>query len=244
MGETPRRGRAAHRAHRQDRRRRSDQELLSSLQEPPHPRCPPAANRHPHHRPPAAGCWTCGRANPSPRRARGRSGIPRFPGREAPVTLPQACSWRETYRRSGASTPLRISFAFSWELVRAKLVPATSPVGHATMREMPPRRIRAANSARSSRRPAGPTKGRPARSPSWPGCWPIIITRAWFGPSPNTVWVPRFQRSQARQLAAVARSVGRVRRAGMKCAAEPVPSNRRAMARRNADPRPRSPPRR
>jgi hypothetical protein len=138
MGETPRRGRAAHRAHRQDRRRRSDQELLLSLQEPPHRRCPPAANQHPHHRPPAAGYWTCGRAHPSPRRARGRSGIPRFPGREAPVTLPQACAWRETYRRSGASTPLRISFAFSWELIRAKLVPAPSPVGHAKMREMPP----------------------------------------------------------------------------------------------------------
>jgi hypothetical protein len=49
MGETPRRERATHRAHRQDRRRRSDQELLPSLQEPPHRRCPPAANRHPHH---------------------------------------------------------------------------------------------------------------------------------------------------------------------------------------------------
>ena len=121
MGETPRRGRAAHRAHRQDRRRRSDRELLPSLQEPPHRRCPPAANRHPRHRPPAAGYWTCVRANPSPRRARGRSWIPLFPGQEAPAKLPQVCS-------------LRISFAFSWELVRAKLVPATPPAGYASMR--------------------------------------------------------------------------------------------------------------
>ena len=104
MGETPRRGRAAHRAHRQDRRRRSDRELLPSLREPPHRRCPPAANRHPRHRPPAAGYWTCVRANPSPRRARGRSWILRFPGREAPAKLPQVCSGRET--RQPSQVPL------------------------------------------------------------------------------------------------------------------------------------------
>jgi hypothetical protein len=43
----------------------------------------------------------------------------------------------------------------------------------------------------SSRRPAGPTNGRPARSSSCPGCSPTITMDARPGPSPKTVWVAR-----------------------------------------------------
>lgn len=39
------------------------------------------------------------------------------------------------------------------------------------------------------RAPAGPTKGRPARSSRSPGCSPTITIRASSGPSPKTVWV-------------------------------------------------------
>src|SRR5213593_1957437 len=80
----------------------------------------------------------------------------------------------------------------------------------------------AASSARSSTRPAGPTNGLPARSSSWPGCSPTIITRARFGPSPKTVCVPRVHSGQPRQPAAASRSVASVRYSGKKSAAEPV----------------------
>src|SRR5438094_1538581 len=91
------------------------------------------------------------------------------------------------------------------------------------------RAIEAAASARSSRRPAGPTNGWPARSSSWPGCSPISITRARGLPSPNTVCVPRLYRSQPRQPAAAARSAGSIFRAGRKSAADPVVCRRLAM---------------
>src|ERR687886_870789 len=53
--------------------------------------------------------------------------------------------------------------------------------------------------ASSRTRPAGPTKGWPARSSWSPGCSPTIITSARPGPSPNTVCVPVRNRSHARQ---------------------------------------------
>src|ERR1700733_5733088 len=68
----------------------------------------------------------------------------------------------------------------------------------------------AAASALSSTAPAGPTNGRPARSSLSPGCSPTIMMRAVCWPSPKTVWVPSFQRSQALQPAAAARNAGNV----------------------------------
>jgi hypothetical protein len=49
---------------------------------------------------------------------------------------------------------------------------------------------------------AGPTKGLPERSSSLPGCSPINMTFTRRAPSPKTVCVPVFQRSQAWQWAA------------------------------------------
>src|SRR5215216_3957951 len=70
-------------------------------------------------------------------------------------------------------------------------------------------------------RPAGPTNGFPSRSSRSPGCSPRKISLAFAGPSPNTVWVPVFHRSQARQPAAASRSFGNVARSGTKVAAVP-----------------------
>jgi hypothetical protein len=48
----------------------------------------------------------------------------------------------------------------------------------------------------SSSFPAGPTNGLPAMSSESPGCSPTNITRAFFGPPPNTVW---FRAREARR---------------------------------------------
>src|SRR5512133_2134801 len=90
----------------------------------------------------------------------------------------------------------------------------------------------AASSARSRRRPAGPTKGRPERSSSSPGCSPTRRISAVAGPSPNTVCVPRSHSGQARQPAAARRSEGRVGCSGTRGAAvcsSPRSGVRRAM---------------
>src|SRR5213080_2159692 len=63
----------------------------------------------------------------------------------------------------------------------------------------------ASSSASSSSLPAGPTNGRPARSSRSPGCSPTNISSAERPPSPNTVCVPFFHRSHARQPAAASR---------------------------------------
>src|SRR5439155_25441883 len=63
----------------------------------------------------------------------------------------------------------------------------------------------ASSSASSSSWPAGPTNGRPARSSRSPGCSPTNISSAERPPSPNTVCVPFFHRSHARQPAAAPR---------------------------------------
>src|SRR5437773_9052084 len=52
------------------------------------------------------------------------------------------------------------------------------------------------------------------------------MTRACFGPSPNTVCVPSVQRWQPRHVIAAARSFGNVGFGGMKSAAEPVETAR------------------
>src|SRR6185295_18577293 len=77
----------------------------------------------------------------------------------------------------------------------------------------------ASASARSSSLPAGPTNGWPLRSSSLPGCSPTNISSAFFAPSPNTVWVPRRQRSQAWQSLAAARTLSIVGRSGISSAA-------------------------
>src|SRR5687767_7783520 len=74
----------------------------------------------------------------------------------------------------------------------------------------------AASSALSNKRPAGPTKGLPVRSSSLPGCSPINMTLARREPSPKTVCVPFFQRSQARQPAAAFLTSVSVGRGGIK----------------------------
>src|SRR5439155_21685 len=68
----------------------------------------------------------------------------------------------------------------------------------------------AAASASSSTRPAGPTKGLPAMSSLSPGCSPTKTTFAVRRPSPNTVCVAFFQRSQAWQCAAASRHAPRL----------------------------------
>src|SRR5436190_21733427 len=80
----------------------------------------------------------------------------------------------------------------------------------------------AAASASSNNLPAGPTKGLPVRSSSLPGCSPTnrIVERRL--PSPKTVCVPFFHRSQALQSAAAALSEGSVNCFGIKSAAEDV----------------------
>ena len=65
----------------------------------------------------------------------------------------------------------------------------------------------ASASARSSSLPAGPTNGWPLRSSASPGCSPTSISAAPRGPSPNTVCVPIFQRSQPRQSFDASRAV-------------------------------------
>jgi hypothetical protein len=60
----------------------------------------------------------------------------------------------------------------------------TALVTYASDRSMPAR-----PRSSSSSRPAGPTKGRPVRSSSSPGCSPTSTTRALTLPSPNTVCV-------------------------------------------------------
>src|SRR5581483_2657695 len=74
----------------------------------------------------------------------------------------------------------------------------------------------AACSASSSKRPAGPMKGSPARSSSLPGCSPTSTTRACFGPLPNTVCVALRYRSQPRHRFAARSSVASVLRSGKK----------------------------
>src|SRR5919197_3213719 len=81
----------------------------------------------------------------------------------------------------------------------------TAFVTYASLRSMP-----ASSSASSRTRPAGPTKGRPARSSLSPGCSPTKTISAVRAPSPKTVCVPVFQRSQAWQSAAASRSFGRL----------------------------------
>src|SRR5689334_15539374 len=78
----------------------------------------------------------------------------------------------------------------------------------------------ASSSALSNRRPAGPTKGLPVRSSSLPGCSPINMTLTRRAPSPKTVCVPVFQRSQARQSAAASFNEESVGRGGIKSTAE------------------------
>src|SRR5262249_30560781 len=78
----------------------------------------------------------------------------------------------------------------------------------------------AASSASSSRRPAGPTKGLPERSSSLPGCSPISMTLTRRAPSPKTVCVPVFQRSQAWQSAAAVLSDGSVGLGGIRSTVE------------------------
>src|SRR3954468_18942433 len=80
----------------------------------------------------------------------------------------------------------------------------------------------ASTRARSSSLPAGPTKGCPLRSSSLPGCSPTNINSALFPPSPNTVCVPRSQRSHAWQSFAAARTLSTVGRSGIRSAAECV----------------------
>src|SRR4051794_38468171 len=82
----------------------------------------------------------------------------------------------------------------------------TALVTYASERSMP-----AASSPSSSTLPAGPTKGRPARSSLSPGCSPTNTISAFSDPSPKTVCVPVFQRSQALQSAASALSSSRLR---------------------------------
>src|SRR6202008_4094333 len=77
----------------------------------------------------------------------------------------------------------------------------------------------AASSASSSKRPAGPTKGLPERSSSLPGCSPTNMTFTRLAPSPKTVCVPVFQRSQAWQSAAAVLSDESVGRGGIRSAA-------------------------
>jgi len=61
-------------------------------------------------------------------------------------------------------------------------------------------------SALSSRRPAGPTKGRPFLSSSSPGCSPTSITRACGSPAPKTVCVAFAHKEQFWQPRASSRS--------------------------------------
>src|SRR5438105_14585064 len=70
-------------------------------------------------------------------------------------------------------------------------------------------------SASSSRWPAGPTNGFPARSSRSPGCSPTNMTVAPTAPSPNTVWVPVSCRSQAWHDAAASLRLGRLSWSGM-----------------------------
>src|SRR6266850_3826624 len=77
----------------------------------------------------------------------------------------------------------------------------------------------ASSSAASNSRPAGPTKGLPARSSSLPGCSPTNITFDRRRPSPKTVCVPVFQRSHALQSAAASLSNDNVGRGGIKSSA-------------------------
>src|SRR5215204_774635 len=74
----------------------------------------------------------------------------------------------------------------------------------------------AASSASSNKRPAGPTKGLPVKSSSLPGCSPTNMTFTRREPSPKTVCVPFFQRSQARQSAAASLTDESVGRGGIK----------------------------
>src|SRR6185295_2821187 len=74
----------------------------------------------------------------------------------------------------------------------------------------------ATSSALSNKRPAGPTKGLPVKSSSLPGCSPSNRTFARREPSPKTVCVPFFQRSQAWQPAAAFLTAVSVGRGGIK----------------------------
>src|ERR1700722_3872089 len=67
--------------------------------------------------------------------------------------------------------------------------------------------------------PAGPTKGRPTRSSWSPGCSPTITITALEAPSPKTVCVAVFQRSQAVHALAARRNTGIVPTRGTRLAA-------------------------
>src|SRR5580658_7413492 len=67
--------------------------------------------------------------------------------------------------------------------------------------------------------PAGPTKGRPTRSSWSPGCSPTIMIAALEAPSPKTVCVAVFQRSQAVHALAARRNTGIVLPRGTRLAA-------------------------
>lgn len=91
----------------------------------------------------------------------------------------------------------------------------------------------AASSASSNSLPAGPTNGLPVRSSSLPGCSPTNRTTERRRPSPKTVCVPSFHRSQALQSAAAARKELSVIRGGNHSSAEcdkdlrgPMPTTR------------------
>src|SRR6266508_1842176 len=75
------------------------------------------------------------------------------------------------------------------------------------------------SSAWSSKRPAGPTNGRPSRSSRSPGCSPMKRIGAPGLPSPKTVCVPVSWRGQAVQPAAASLSFGREGRSGTSGAA-------------------------
>src|SRR5947199_8276371 len=69
----------------------------------------------------------------------------------------------------------------------------------------PLRAIPASSKAVLSNFPAGPTNGCPAKSSLSPGCSPTNMILAVDEPSPNTVCVAFFHKSQLRQFAAFAR---------------------------------------
>ena len=91
----------------------------------------------------------------------------------------------------------------------------TTLVTYTSLRSIP-----TLSSALSRIRPAGPTNGFPAISSSLPGCSPIKNNRAFEGPSPKTVCVPRFHKWQAWHSAAILRSWFRPALGGIREAAD------------------------
>src|SRR3954447_672365 len=89
--------------------------------------------------------------------------------------------------------------------------------------------------ASSSSFPAGPTKGLPTRSSWSPGCSPTIMITACDAPSPKTVCVAVFQRSQALHVLAAFLSAGIVLRGVARPAAAISPSFGRFFEKRDTD---------